>query len=159
MMSVSLWGLLQKIHFPVHWRLLVEECIGNIGSSLDDLFRFCSFYDFFSFWIFWVIWSLQTSLLTLCIIGEFAKGGFVAVAVSVSDRWQVTCNRQLMTHDTWHVTCDIWHPTCNTCLWKKEKYNFVRFGPFWYWCYYPHMLRDPVSAVCRIFFMNCLFYK
>ena len=37
---------------------------------------------------FWVLGSLETSLL--CIMGELAVGGSVAVAVSLSDRRQVT---------------------------------------------------------------------
>ena len=75
----------RKPFFPVNWRLLVEECITNIGKPLAIL-GFCRFYDFF--WIFLreknVFWSLQISLLY--IKGELAWDGSVAVAVGVSDR-------------------------------------------------------------------------
>ena len=39
---------------------------------------------------FGVLGSFQTNLL--CIVGELAEGGTVAVAVFASDRWQVTLN-------------------------------------------------------------------
>ena len=39
---------------------------------------------------FCVFWSLQRSLL--CIVGELAEGGSVAVAVGVSDTSHVTCD-------------------------------------------------------------------
>ena len=42
----------------------------------------------FTFEFVWVFWSLQTNLL--CIVGELAGGGSVAVAVGVSDRLQLT---------------------------------------------------------------------
>ena len=58
----------QKIHFPVDWRLLVQECF-------DDF----SCLDFFVGLV-----SLQTSLL--CIKVELAEGGSVAVAAGISDR-------------------------------------------------------------------------
>ena len=41
--------------------------------------------------LFRVLVSLRTSLL--CIMGELAGGGSVAVAVGVSDRYQVTGDR------------------------------------------------------------------
>ena len=54
---------------------------------------------------------LQTSLL--CIVGELVGGRFVAVAVGVSDSWQVTGDRWLvivdMVHDIWHMSHDTWH--------------------------------------------------
>ena len=42
-----------------------------------------------------------------CILGQLARGAYVAVAVGVSERWKVTIDR-------WHVTCNIWHVTCDT---------------------------------------------
>ena len=43
---------------------------------------------------------------------------------------------------------------------KKKRAPFVHFCPFWYWCYYPHRLRDSVSP---IFFRDLVqpgpFYK
>ena len=39
---------------------------------------------------FSVVGSLQTS--QLCIVGELAGGGFLAVAVVIRTRWLVTCN-------------------------------------------------------------------
>ena len=42
-------------------------------------------------------------------VGKLARGGPVAVAVAVgiSDMWQVT-------DDRWHLTCDTWHVTPDT---------------------------------------------
>ena len=103
--------------------------------------------------------SLQTSLLY--IEGKLAGGGFVAVAVGVSDRWQVTGDRWRATHETWHITCDMWHMTWytwhmsyDTCHMRFFLYFFlsVSFCLFWYRCYYPQMSRDLVSCVCGIFF-------
>ena len=50
-------------------------------------------------WGFCVL-SWWTSLL--CIVGELAARGSVALAVGVADRWQGTGYR-------WHVAYDIWH--------------------------------------------------
>ena len=72
---------------------------------------FCSFNDFFCFCV--VFGSLQTSLL--CIMGESAGEGSVAVAVGVSDRWHVT-------HDKCNVKRDMWHLTHGT--------PFCSFFPF-----------------------------
>ena len=47
-----------------------------------------------------VLGSLQTSLMR--IIGELAGRGSVNVAVSISDRWQLS-------HNMWHVTPDMWY--------------------------------------------------
>ena len=62
---------------------------------------------FFCFDNFWVSGSLQTSWL--CIMGELAGGGSVAVAVGISDMWQVTCNTWHMTHDMKHMTHETLH--------------------------------------------------
>lgn len=70
------------------WKLLVKEHIDNIGR-FDDFFVLKSF----SF----VFWALQSSLLYS---GWVSRGGSMAVAVSVSDRWHVTSKK-------WQVTCDI----------------------------------------------------
>ena len=41
--------------------------------------------------------------------------------------------------------------------------RLVFLGPFWYWCYYPHRIRDSVSPVCCSFFVifhskkDCIF--
>ena len=48
-----------------------------------------------------------------------------------------------MTGDPWHATGDTWH-------WTSVTWHFC-FCPFWYWCYFPHSLRDSVSLICRIF--------
>ena len=66
------------------WRLLVKGRIVNIGVPIY-IFGFFKFQCFFAFKFFSrVFWSLQTSLL--CIMEELAGGGYVAVAVAVSDR-------------------------------------------------------------------------
>ena len=75
--SVCLSVPLRKPRFPVDWRLLVKESIANICIPLE-IFGFLQF-DFCL-----VLWSLQTSLL--CMMGELAGVGYVAVAVGVSDR-------------------------------------------------------------------------
>ena len=92
-LSVRVW----KPRFPEDWRFLVEECFANIG-----IFGFLTllwYYDFKK--TIGLVGSFQTRLL--CIVWELA-GGVVAVAmaVGVSDRWQVALNM-------WHVKPDIWH--------------------------------------------------
>ena len=72
----------QKTRFPVDWTLLVEELIANIGIPLDSS-GFCRFDDFGSPF-FPGFGSSHTSIL--CILGELAGGGFMAVAVNVTDR-------------------------------------------------------------------------
>ena len=57
--------------------------IAYIGIPADVL-SFCRFNDFMRFDIFSGFKSLRSSLL--CIVGELAGGGSVAVAVGVSDR-------------------------------------------------------------------------
>ena len=55
-----------------------------------------------------------TSFFCLCIprwldwllVGVLAGGGSMAMALGVSDRWQVTCDNWHATWDTWHVTHD-----------------------------------------------------
>ena len=95
------------------WRLLVKECIANIGK-LKTLFLkqilLCSFLTF------WVFGSLQTSLL--CTVVELAEWGSVAVGISdrlkvTFDMWHVTCDMGYVTCDMWHVTCDLWYVACD----------------------------------------------
>ena len=57
----------------------------------------------FNFFLSGVFGSLQTSLL--CIMRELAGRG--SVAVSISDKGQVTRHTQHVTNEKWHVTCDI----------------------------------------------------
>ena len=45
--------------------------------------------------------------------------GYMAMAVGVSEKWQVICNTQHMTPETWEpdiwpMTCDTWHITYGT---------------------------------------------
>ena len=68
--------------------------------------------------------SWQNSLL--CLMGELAWGGTVAVAVGVSDTWQVTGDTQHVTHDTWNVTSKTWHVTHNLFFFFFSV--LVRFG-------------------------------
>ena len=62
------------------WRLLVKGHIAYIGIPLD-FFVFLLFQRFLSFGKTFFFWSLGTILL--CIMGELAWGGSVAVAVGV----------------------------------------------------------------------------
>ena len=50
----------------------------------------------------------------VCILGELAGGGSVALSVAVRNRWQVTGDMKHVTCDTLQVTCDKWHVTCDT---------------------------------------------
>ena len=75
--------------------------------------------------------------------GRVSRGWSVAVAVGVSDRWQVTSDTQNVTREIWHMTCDMWHMTFFVFL-------SVHVCLFWYWCFYLHVSRDLVSPVCRI---------
>ena len=63
------------------------------------------------------------------------RGGSVAVAVAVSNRW---------------------HVTPHFCLFFSIS---VRFCLFWYWCYYPHTPRYLVSPVCRIWKKYSVLFK
>ena len=144
--SVCVWVCVpsRKPRFLVDWRLLVKERIANTGIPLD-VFGFFKIKNKIKF-PFWTnvpaFGSLQTSIL--CIMRELARGGSVAVAVGVSDRWHATRN-------TWHMTCDTWHLTYDT--WYFFFFLSVRFCLFWYRCYYPHTSRVLVPPVCRIFFI------
>ena len=84
---------IMKPQFPMDWRLLV-----NMVYAVSMTFCVLNF--------FLVSGSLRTNLL--CTVGKLPGEGSVAVAVSVSDRWQVTqhtaydrCN---LKHDIWHLT-------------------------------------------------------
>ena len=60
-------------------------------------------------------------------------------------RWHVTHDKWHMTHDTSHITYDMWRIVFFSIL------VFFPFCPFWYWCYYLHLLRDSLSPVWGIF--------
>ena len=125
-LSIHMW----KLWFPVEWRFM--EWITNIGMPPDFFFSFsdsiiCCFLK-----KIWVFWSLRTSLL--CIVEELAGVGSVAVAVGVSDSWQVTCDTQHMSHDTWHATHDTWHATHDT--WHATHDMCHVTGDMW------HLTRD-----------------
>ena len=68
-------------------RLLVKERVTNIGIPLD-VFGFLPSNDFLHLDVLCIFRCLRTSLLY--IVGELAVGKFVAVAVGVLDRRQVT---------------------------------------------------------------------
>ena len=59
--------------------------------------------------------------------GSVAGRGSVAVAVGVSDRWQVTHDTQHMTHDMWHVTYNTWNTHIFMVFYRSPP---VRFCPF-----------------------------
>ena len=122
---VSEWvnQLLTKVFFitaPATPGLLKRAWIANIGLPLDVFMCFCNFNVFFAFKYLSSSFSSQASLL--CIVGELASGG--SVAVGVSDRWQVQA-----TSDTWHVTRDMWHMTRDTWFFYVAFLSIsVRFG-------------------------------
>ena len=76
-------------------------------------------------------------------MGELAGGEFVAVAVWVSDMWQVTGDAWRVARDTRHLKCDMWHLI----------YNYIYI--FLYLCYCVPTLRDSMSPVCGI----CLYFN
>ena len=81
---------------------------------------------FFGFWFcIWFFGSVLMNQSLLCIVGELAGGGSVAVAVCVGDMWQVTC-------DTWYLTPDTWH---------KLLFLF-----FFYQSFYPHTFPPPAIS-------------
>ena len=69
---------LRKARFLVDWRLLVQECITYVGTPVER-FRFFLFVSMLCFLLKKTLagGSLQTSLV--CIMGELAVGGSVAV--------------------------------------------------------------------------------
>ena len=54
-----------------------------------------------NFGFFKTFWFLGLKTILLWIVGELAGGGFMAVALSISDMWQVTCNICPATGDSW----------------------------------------------------------
>ena len=66
--------------------------------------HFFCFHDFLRSELFWGFGSFCTSLL--CIVGELAGGGSVAVAVGVTDRLQVKGDMRHMPSGMCHVTRD-----------------------------------------------------
>ena len=97
------------------------------------------------FWIlkfFQVFGWLRTSLL--CIAGELAGGGPVALAIGVSDRWQVTGDVSNMACDTSHVT----PATCHLTLFFFFLSSLsVRFFAFLFNLVSPHFERFYVSRM------------
>ena len=66
---------------------------------------------------------------------ELAGGACLAVAVDVSDMWQVKSNTWCVTHGTghltlytWHLTHDIWHMTRDTWHMIKKILFLHRIG-------------------------------
>ena len=70
----------QKTRFSVDWRLLVIECSPYIGIPLKKIRFFALSMFFCVLRFFQVFGSIQISLL--CVSGELAGGGFLAVGVS-----------------------------------------------------------------------------
>ena len=101
----------RKTRFPENWRLLVEEYIANIGMPLN-VFSFLLFWWFSVFWNFWTgVWCVA-----------------VAVAVSVSDKCQVTGDMRHVIPDTWHMTHDTWHMTHD--IWDLTHEPWIKKNHF-----------------------------
>ena len=104
-MSIRLWN-----PKPLFWsstKVLVTSHIANFPLQWHHFFL--SFYDFFlRFSTFLVFWSYPTVDQPTVDNGGVRRGGSVAVAVIVCDKWHVTCDIWHMTHDKWHVTHDTW---------------------------------------------------
>ena len=66
------------------WRLLIEEQITKIGLPLYIFMFFAVSRIFCVLKCFQVFGSLPTS--PLCVRGELAGGGYLAIAVGVTDR-------------------------------------------------------------------------
>ena len=84
----------------------------------------------------------------------------MAVAVAVSDRWQVTCETRHATCDTWHMTPEMWHM-------KRDTWKIIFFFFFWVpFCLFlsvlvlvqlsAHIKRFSVSCKWNIFFVFLL---
>ena len=83
-MCVLVFVPLGKTRVPVDWRVLVKDNFDKVFILLD-VFCFCCLNDFWQFDFFlFLFFYLQPGLL--CLMGELAGGGSVAVAVSVCDK-------------------------------------------------------------------------
>ena len=73
---------------------------------------FCHLIFFRWFKIFLMFSGLfKPAHCAVCILGELAGGGSVALFVGSRNRWQMTHNIWHVTHYKWHVTSDTWHVT------------------------------------------------
>ena len=101
------------------WNFAIEIFLLKFCDWNFDIF--CCFVEFVRLNLF-VFFSLQTNLL--CIMGELAGGGSLAVAVCLSDKWKVTGDRRLVTYDMWH-------------LGGETIYLHAGSKPHWYYCHGP----------------------
>ena len=89
----------RSVCFPLDWRFLVEEHIANICTPLEPL-DFLAYQWFFGVFDIFLCFGLFEP--AYCAYwGSLAEGGWMDVAVGVSDRWQET-------GDTGHMTSDMW---------------------------------------------------
>ena len=109
-----------KSCFLVDWRLPVKDHIANIGITLV-VFFFWQFQYFLAIWFCFGFLGLCGPKPAYCRNWGVCRGGSVAVAVGVSDRWVLTEYR-------WHALCDKWHmtPICDT--WQVT-HDTLRFTP------------------------------
>ena len=99
MMSICCVSLpSQKTHYLFDLRHLVKECIANIEILFDN-FQHLPFWWALAFWLFgWIFCPYKPVYYS----GGVSGGGFVAMAVGLSVRWQVTGDARHATPYTWH---------------------------------------------------------
>ena len=69
----------------------------------------------------------QQPYCAVCIVGELAGEGSMALAVCVSDMWHVTGNTWHLTPDTCHLTPDPWHLTRDTWYVTPDIWHIFSF--------------------------------
>ena len=71
--------------------------------------------------------TMNSTSILMFIVGELAGVGSVAVAVGVSDTWQVTGDTWQVNHNMWHVTHDTWHLTPDTWHLTPDTWHLIFF--------------------------------
>ena len=126
------FGTSARTRTRTDWILLVEKHLAKIAKLRTPFFgRYGQFLSFF--------WGGGNSMVHRDNKFFLGKPVCCAQAGEFNSRERVCCCVCL---HWWQGTRDTW-----------EIYFFLFYGFFWYWCCYPHMLRDSVSL------KNCFFFK